>query len=208
MKEKPILFNAEMVRAILEGRKTVTRRLIKPRYRDGDAGFWVQRKVATGEITGVEIYDEDECGTDRYVMPPYQTGDILYVRETWRKEDNGFAYYATDWHKFGDEYVKQFKWNPSIHMPKEAARIWLKVTGVKIEKLQDMTVNDATKEGSTPLYLFEDDIRPIYGALSAFRRTWNSTISSKDIDRYGWDANPWVWVISFERIEKGDSDED
>lgn len=208
MKEKPILFNAEMVRAILEGRKTVTRRLIKPRYRDGDAGFWVHRKVATGEITGVEIYDEDECGTDRYVMPPYQTGDILYVRETWRKEDNGFAYYATDWHKFGDEYVKQFKWNPSIHMPKEAARIWLKVTNVRLERLQAMTEEDALKEGAKPGYLFEGDAEPTRTALRIWLRIWDSTIKKKDLPIYGWVANPWCFVISFERIEKGDSDED
>lgn len=78
---KPILFNTEMVRAILDGRKTVTRRVIKPHYKDGDAGFRINRRTIDGVITGVEYYDEEERETDRYVNPPYQIGDILYVRE-------------------------------------------------------------------------------------------------------------------------------
>lgn len=195
--KKPILFNTEMVRAILEGRKTVTRRVIKPHYKDGDTGFRINRRIIDNVITGVEYCDEEECGTNRYVTPPYQIGDILYVRETWRKEDNGFAYYATDWHKFGDEYVKQFKWKPSIHMPKEAARIWLKVTDVRVERLQDITPKQAGQEGVQ----WETDNSGLYRKFQ-FHKLWDSTIKKQDLDKYGWNANPWVWVIEFERSVK------
>lgn len=197
---KPILFNTEMVKAILDGRKTVTRRVIKPRYRGNEIGFRIDRNMSTEQITGVEIIDDEECGTDRYVNPPYQIGDILYVRETWAKipgasSKGGFAYkYKAS--KEGDYWnrVKGFKWKPSIHMPKEAARIWLKVTDVRVERLQDIMDsphgkdNQVIKEGCD------------YGC--DFVAVWDSTIKKQDLDSYGWDANPWVFVVSFEKIEK------
>lgn len=144
---KPILFNTDMVRAILEGRKTVTRRVVKPRYKDGDAGFWVQKKVATGEITGIEIYDEEEFGTERYVKPPYHAGDILYVRETWIESSFGYVYRASDCSTIEDWAGEEIKWKPSIFMPKEAARIFLRVTDVRVERLQDITPKQAGNEG-------------------------------------------------------------
>lgn len=153
---KPILFNTEMVRAILASRKTVTRRVIKPRYRGNEIGFRIDRNMSTGQITGVEIIDDEECGTDRYVNPPYQIGDILYVRETWcrgtdiwncERTSPEYFYKA----EFRDASAKDIKWRPSIHMPKEAARIWLKVTGVHVERLQDITEDDVCKEGAEPL---------------------------------------------------------
>lgn len=198
MNEKPILFNTEMVKAILEGRKTVTRRVIKPRYRDGDAGFWVQKKVATGEITGIEIYDEEECGTERYVKPPYQVGDILYVRETWGFDNHNWLYKAD----FSDEDLIKLKrlliWHPSIHMPKKAARIFLRVTDVRVERLQEMKTVDFQKEG-----MQANSIPDWWNIIKQkFRKLWDSTVPKKDLDENGWDANPWVWVIEFERIEK------
>lgn len=227
---KPILFNTEMVRAILDGRKTVTRRVIKPHYKDGDAGFRINRRTVDGVITGVEYYDEEECGTGRYVQPPYQVGDILYVRETWCRgtdiwncEKTSPEYFYKE--EFRDASAKEIKWRPSIHMPKEAARIWLKVTDVRVERLQDITEDDVCKEGAEPLIQcdrehgtynsdgtlgdmcwntdecsycpFEKSYSELFGKM-----VWNSTIKKQDIDSYGWDANPWVWVIEFERIER------
>ena len=217
---KPILFNTEMVRAILDGRKTVTRRAIKPHYKDGDAGFRINRRTVDGVITGVEYYDEEECGTDRYIKPPYQIGDILYVRETWARlvtakdgemQSERYVYKATDKYPFGESgYIVKFRWKPSIHMPKEAARIWLKVTDVRVERLQDITEEDAIKEGISPLpchnckatFGCDDCIYEGCTEIDGFSELWNSTIKKQDLDSYGWDANPWVWIIKFERIEQ------
>lgn len=147
---KPILFNTDMVRAIMDGGKTVTRRAIKPRYKEDERGFQVCTNKATGE-RWVEKTDWEEGSFDnpRYIKPPYQPGDILYVRETWQYlyeldgneqivEGTGKYYYAaTDTLPF-DTYVdsigathERIPWSPSIHMPKEAARIFLKVTDVR-----------------------------------------------------------------------------
>lgn len=177
---KPILFNTEMVRAILDGRKTCTRRLV--RFLPGENPQW------TGYIRdGLMLYNgrNEPC----IMKAPYQPGDILYVRETWKKAPNGYYYYE-DWQR--NDIADVTKWKPSIYMPKDAARIWLKVTDVRVERLQDMTDDDAEAEGcfdytSTALGFFY---------------IWDSTIKKSDIDRYGWDANPWVWVIEFERCEK------
>lgn len=186
---KQILFNTEMVRAILDGRKTCTRRLV--RFLPGENPQW------TGYIRdGLMLYNgrNEPCIT----KAPYQPGDILYVRETWcglpvneagHMRGHTIYYYKAD----GDLRPEGWRgaWRPSIHMPKEAARIWLKVTDVRVERLQDMTDDDAEAEGcfdytSTALGFFY---------------IWDSTIKKSDLDRYGWDANPWVWVIEFERCE-------
>jgi hypothetical protein len=174
---KPILFNTEMVRAILDGRKSCTRRLVKPEPQ----GYF--------EVSEEPLYIYDTDGNQGKITSPYQPGDILYVRETWKKAPNGYFYYE-DWQR--DDIADVTKWKPSIHMPKEAARIWLKVTDVRVERLQDMTDDDAEAEGcfdytSTAL---------------GFPDVWDSTIKKSDLDSYGWTANPWVWVIEFERCEK------
>lgn len=127
---------------------------------------------------------------------PICTGDILYVRETWKEAPKGYYYYE-DWQK--DDIADVTKWKPSIHMPKEAARIWLKVTDVRVERLQDITSEQIGREGvevEYPHVLNGEEKR------YAFSTLWNNTIKKSDIDRYGWDANPWVWVIEFERCEK------
>lgn len=123
MSVKPILFNTEMVRAILDGRKTVTRRLIK---HDVDA---ILNSPYHKEHTEVE----DKQIISKLCMPPYQPGDILYVRETWSELSFGYVYKADG--ENIDHLGNVIKWHPSIHMPKEAARIWLKVTGVRVERL-------------------------------------------------------------------------
>ena len=206
----PILFNTEMVRAILDGRKTCTRRVIKPQPQSrlcytyagshkGCIGKWTYPNKGAHEFLGEEyklpenIKDEE---LSKRWNPPYHTDDILYVRETWKKAPNGYYYYE-DWQR--NDIADVTKWKPSIHMPKEAARIWLKVTDVRVERLQDMTSEQISREGvevEYPHVLNGEEKR------YAFSTLWNSTIKKSDIDRYGWDANPYVWGISFERCEK------
>lgn len=127
---------------------------------------------------------------------PYQPGDTLYVRETWKKAPNGYYYYE-DWQK--DDIADVTKWHPSIRMPKGAARIWLRVTDVRVERLQDIDGKGCVKEGieEEPLKYVGDEF-----VKGMFHDLWDSTIKKSDLDRYSWDANPWVWVIEFERCEK------
>lgn len=190
---KPILFNTEMVRAILEGRKSCTRRLVKPQPDEKHTyplGF-VTDSTEKKEVGCFGFAANEYGGSIQCVKPPYRyaPGDILYVRETWKKAPKGYYYYE-DWQR--NDIADVTKWKPSIYMPKEAARIWLKVTDVRVERLQDMTDDDAEAEGyfdytSTALGFFD---------------VWDSTIKKSDLNCYGWDANPWVWVIEFERCEK------
>ena len=200
---KPILFSTEMVRAILDGRKSCTRRLVK--FFSGENPRW------TGYIKdGLMLYNGKNEPCIR--KAPYQPGDILYVRETWKKAPNGYYYYE-DWQR-GD-IADLTKWKPSIHMPKEAARIWLKVTNVRVERLQEMKPVDVIKEGAYPdcwdclntygesgsqcCYGTEEQCSQCDEVMMEWEKLWNSTIKKSDLDRYGWNANPWVWVIEFTR---------
>lgn len=198
---KPILFNTEMVRAILEGRKTQTRRLLKPKYRPEEDGFQIITNANTGKFVRVEYCDEDGNET-RWMAPPCEVGDILWVRETWHKDAGRYMYKANyaDGEKFyrnGKEVT--LRWRPSIHMPKEAARIFLRVNDVRVEKLNDLLdhAGEVAKEGIP--YSDEWDIE---ASCLRFKELWESTIKPADRDVYGWYANPWVWVIEFERVEK------
>lgn len=187
---KPILFNTEMIRAILDGRKTVTRRVV--RFPPGLTG-----SHQVGE-TGNPDNPIGLMWVGGIKRPPYQFGDILYVRETWNgipaNEKAGIQakyWYKADDKKDADTGVLRNHWHPSIHMPKEAARIFLRVTGVRAERLQDMETPDDKNyiaEGAKDKHDF------IY--------IWNDTIRPAELDIYGWYANPWVWVIEFERISK------
>ena len=208
MRVLPILFNTDMVRAILDGRKTVTRRVLKNLPKDAEY---------VGQLEdSFEPWDEKDIGKSMFktsllptekagcifIKPPYQPGDTLYVRETWWKNGNTYFYKAGCSKGLIDNmYVK---WRPSIHMPKEAVRIWLKVTDVRVERLQDITDEQAKAEGANwkngKNVGFEEKMRRT--AVERFAEIWNSTIKKSDLDRYGWDANPWVWVIEFERFEK------
>lgn len=214
---KPILFSTEMVRAILDGRKTCTRRIVKDGIPD-DAMWGYKAFTPKGYITCRGVY-ADGYGEGFYKLP-YKPGDILYVRETWCKygkldcfdqviEGTVKYYYAADganptpYNTFlvqrdgYDEYKDTPVWHPSIHMPKEAARIWLKVTDVRVERLQEITEVQAQEEGCNSGLLT--------GACTArgqFEDLWNTTIKKSDLDRYGWAANPYVFVIKFSKIEK------
>lgn len=189
----PILFNGDMVRAILDGRKTVTKRLVK---HDVDAILNSPYHKEHPEV-------EDKQIISKLCMPPYQPGDILYVRETWSPV---FIVPRRYLYKVECKEAEglPIKWHPSIHMPKEAARIWLKVKDVRVERLQDMDWRDALDEGvntqfprtETGEYIFDEN------PIDDFIDLWNSTIKKSDLDRYGWDASPWVWVIEFERCAK------
>ena len=138
-------------------------------------------------------------------QPPYQPGDILYVRETWGypialNSDKQYIFRA-------DEVAESdFKndshiWHPSIHMPKEAARIWLNVTNVRLERLQDVTGESALAEGADK-YIHTNGTLNEDQTITSFIGIWNSTIKKSDLGIYVWDANPWVWVIEFERCNK------
>lgn len=190
----PILFNTDMVRAILDGRKTVTRRVIKPKSKNA-CGFYVTYRKSDGEFMGVYDYDENEFQFDNPHTPPYQPGDVLYVRETWCKNPNYEEYYF----KTRPYGIAPYglKWKPSIHMPKEIARIFLKVKDVHVERLQDITEEQAQAEGCNSGMLTGPCT-----ARGQFENLWNSTIKKSDLDNYGWKSNPWVWVIEFERCEK------
>ena len=193
---KPILFNTEMVLAILDGRKSCTRRIIKPQWEECPHCKYVHKEYIYGKLAK-NVYCA-KCGYP--LLPerraPYQPGDILYVRETWKKAPNGYYYYE-DWQR--NDIADVTKWKPSIHMPKEAARIWLKVTDVRVERLQEITSEQISREGvevEYPHVLNGEEKR------YAFSTLWNSTIKKSDLDRYGWNASPWVWVIEFERCER------
>lgn len=204
MRDLPILFNTEMVRAILDGRKSCTRRIVK--------GF-----IPNDAVWGYTAFTPKRCiscrGTfaDRYgekfFKLPCEPSDILYVRETFIQ-----AAAHTFWYKADDKswMSKDLFWKPSIHMPKEAARIWLKVTDVRVERLQEITDKECIKEGIYPSNCrncnatFGCDVCPDegYDEVDEFVEVWDSTIKKFDLDRYGWDANPYVWVIEFERCEQ------
>lgn len=208
MRVLPILFNTDMVRAILDGRKTVTRRVLKNLPKDAEYvgqledSFdpWDEKDIGKSMFK-TSLLPTEKAGCI-FIKPPYQPGDTLYVRETWWKNGNTYFYKAGCSKGLIDNmYVK---WRPSIHMPKEAVRIWLKVTDVRVERLQDITDEQAKAEGANwkngKNVGFEEKMRRT--AVERFAEIWDSTIKKADLDRYGWDANPWVWVIEFERCDK------
>lgn len=218
---KPILFNTDMVRAILDGRKTATRRCVKPRSKNA-CGFYVTFRKSDNAFMGIYDYDENERQFDNSQIPPAQVGDFLYVRETWQHafdldeneqiiEGTGRYLYAADnsvpfdnWVMPDGTHRDTMPWRPSIHMPKEAARLFLRVTDVRVERLQDISPMGLRMEGVKIPHSDEWDceMSPDVMKLFKFAEIWNSTIKPKDIKRYGWDANPWVWVIEFERISR------
>jgi len=221
MSMKQILFNTEMVRAILDGRKSCTRRVIKFPVNRYTNNVPLADKVVVQELRCDKVNFLEEPFFSYGMNLPYQPGDILYVRETWQYlyeldgneqviEDTGKYYYAaTDTIPF-NTYVDEngvrhdhAPWRPSIHMPKEAARIWLKVTNVRVERLQEITTNQIEQEGVETEY---PHVLNGEEKKYAFQNLWNSTIKKSDLDRYGWDANPYVWVIEFERCEKPGSE--
>lgn len=199
---KPILFNTEMVQAILEGGKTVTRRLVKPQplsklaythmgYKHGTWGYPDSEAWKYWNDESFRLPDGlSEVERERRWTPPCHTGDILYVRETWARYHDYYLFKAgcADTDFMLSQPGVTVKWHPSIHMPKEAARIFLRVKYVGVGRLQSCGNAEARDEGCA--------------CLEHLKWLWNSTIKPADLDRYGWVANPWVWVVDFERCEK------
>ena len=216
---KPILFNTEMVRAILDDRKTVTRRLMKPQpYSEKTDGplFWCWKGCQWAD--GGQGFPESGIK----VCAPYKPGDILYVRETWAygagkiSKDN-IIYKADRVNDISRILADvEGRWRASIHMPKEAARIFLRVTDVRAERLQSIDEDGAIAEGCVPVVcpacngiggrcpdcIGTGAIEP---AMLDFVDTWNSTLKKKDLPLYGWEANPWVFVIEYERVSKDEA---
>ena len=217
MKVLPILFNTEMVQAILKGRKTCTRRVIKPQQFIGMLPDKCKNGAPEEFLKEKKLMFKPYCDmTDIELIntaykAPYQPGDILYVRETvWQKIGyyldidgetkpswyNEFKYVASD---EKPETGWNYSWakRPSIHMPKEAARIWLKVTDVRVERLQEITIDDIRNEGLSSMAIHAGDMEI---AIEEWKNLWNSTVKKSDLSKYGWDANPWVFVMEFIRI--------
>jgi hypothetical protein len=211
MKERPTLFSTEMVRAILDGRKTQTRRVIKPQPEGNVVSDILQPHIF---YLGGDPDKEIQC--------PYgQGGDRLWIREAWVSYGDNFLYRAD-----GEEYYDTcstpsggypencrhhpscigctveavpIKWRPSIHMPHWASRINLEITGIRVERIQDITENDAQSEG-VPSY--EPDDFPVAGATygiykDRFTTLWNNINEKRG---YGWDVNPWCWCIEFKKV--------
>ena len=195
MKERPILFSAPMVRALLAGTKTQTRRIFKPERMTWDAnGRYTTHAMRGGElsITGSGPFKPSSW---LHYCPYGQPGDRLWVRETFARIDGQTRpwietdYKATYTHgdRLGDTLGIKKRWTPSIHMPRHASRITLEVTGVRVERLQDISEADAIAEG-----VYTDPACPAY---DAYTQLWD------EINGLGsWEANPWVWVVGFHRI--------
>jgi hypothetical protein len=183
-KEHPILFSTPMVQAILEGRKTQTRRTVKTEMIDGENRPWIMTKEGPAPL---------KC-------PFGKPGDLLWVRETWAKADIGFCFKV--YNDIDAVFAPRNCWKPSIHMPKTAARIWLEVEEVRVERLQDISEEDAKAEGVKSRFsdLFQeeryDDYLDMEGEYrspaSSFQSLWQKINGPES-----WDANPWVWVVKF-----------
>jgi hypothetical protein len=205
MKEKPIIFSTPMVRALLNTQpniwpaelidsgkpyKWMTRRVVKPRYKTGEAGFEVSR-----QSLNIHIVDEEGM-TVREDGPRYWPGDILWVRETWRKISVGFDMFE---YRADNQPQSVIPWKPSIFLPREAARLFLEVKAVRIERLQEISPEDAEGEG---VDVTGYDLGPY--AKTGDYYTWAYQCLWQDINgkKYPWDSNPWVWVYEFMRVER------
>jgi len=238
MASKPILFNTEMVRAILDGRKTMTRRVIKkiPNHMHCGKNIMDWDLSGVGELKeGVLEFsvqcDVDDFYTD-YAVASYRPGDILWVRETWSRDESGEYVYRTNYGTTEDDSFppSMFKWKPSIHMPREAARIFLRVTNVRVERLKKITLEDIKKEGIKATGAWD-----CMDYLDAFAELWDSiyaepkAVINKEgeilyYESYPWEdiqetkeykgkpwyvhGNPWVWVYEFERVSEDGSSKD
>lgn len=196
MKDRPILFSAPMVRAILDGTKTQTRRAVKPQptsdVRAAGAILSSTSPCAEGTwwwLDSIDIMEANVVG-EAFRCPYGQPGDRLWVRETWGPCDGGFCYRA-DERDGSPAKPDDGRWHPSIHMFRAASRITLEVTGVRVERLQDISEADAIAEGIERA----DTGIPICDAKTWYRVLWEQINGAGS-----WDAKPWVWVVEFKRV--------
>lgn len=212
---KPILFSADMVRAILDGRKTMTRRVVK--LRPGEDAHESDDGLSLHAVLTI-------CGSvyEREIKPRYQLGDILWVRETWSTTDRCGLY--PNWPSTGEHFMyradapespeaNDARWFPSIHMPKRAARLFLRVTDVQAERVQEISEADAVREGCKMPRVGEHvhdgmELRMICTAQDAFAALWDSLNAKRAGGVYAWERNPWVWVYGFERIGREEAAEE
>lgn len=225
MRERGIIFNAEMVRAVLEGRKTQTRRIMKvqpeviPQESEcGAPGFWIPWNEGKTMVRNKDM---------RIACPFGLKGDRLWVRETFRVHSRAtdvatLVYRASERQSWTQQThrvpavncnkpVSPENWTPSIHMPRWASRITLEITGVRVERLQDISESDAVAEGIEPLPLepgmpqfyheyfpigIKNGLRCNMSAASSFSGLWEAIYGKES-----WQANPWVWVVEFKRVE-------
>lgn len=227
MKERPMIFNAEMVRAILDGRKTQTRRIMKPQPTPctlQKGGHWWPSNVFK---TMLHIEEEMQNGKGCWgglvgdACPFGDVGDRIWVRETWARynidqDSHDMAYRATT----PEDWPEEGRWRPSMHMPRWASRITLEITGVRVERLNNISHEDAEREGIHTEVWDQTVVAKNYAAEDGFFQFWSESmphyVEMNELYRssfqslwqsiYGaenWQANPWVWVIEFKRIEGG-----
>lgn len=217
MKEKPVLFSGPMVRAILDGRKIQTRRVVKYEIRGpnppGETFDWMDKHGEWIAAHGTIKFSETSAAR---LCPYGKPGDRLWVRETWRPTviiGETYTAYVTEYRADGEWQEAEFddweevfddrrrdRWRPSIHMPRWASRITLEVIGVRVERVQEITNEDAKAEGVTdtpyPMKTYKGWADGVYTAL--FHDLWDSINAKRG---YSWEANPWCWVVEFRRIE-------
>lgn len=227
MKERPILFSAPMVRAILAGRKTQTRRAVRKQFApDADPAEVPASSPEGWQITGHSGLwwdDAASCFDDAIKCPYGQPGDRLWVRETWQgplleyagdyqRVNRGLSinnpehcvYRATDKMDAVDDDGKELGWRPSIHMPRWASRILLEITGVRVERLNDISEADSAAEGlyhdgdipfNMPWFVEPEDVQGYSQAKDCYSVLWEQINGAGS-----WDANPWVYVVEFKRV--------
>jgi hypothetical protein len=233
-KECPILFSTPMVQAILEGRKTVTRRIVKPQ--PDDSGLWNHSQYPMSVDSDMSGWwgTVADIGEQKKFTAKCEVGDILWVRETWttlgynngnKGETDAYVYKASENGIVQESNSKGWRWRPSIFMPREACRLFLKVKSVKVERLHTITPEDASREGVRYAVSPSKELDMVYpcfevkenGALSFMPESWTELNGDSLTDallyahfaelwcdingRESWDANPWVWVIEFEKLE-------
>ena len=218
MKERPMLFNGDMVRAILAGRKTQTRRPVKIDM----ANAFDPPRGKEDVSAGYPLFEDVEGTWHKSVdcCPFGQVGDRLWVRETWAHDAPSLEECRS---RFEDLFPSSLpygpyfradsihentglRWRPSIHMPRWASRITLEITGIRVERVQDISEYDAIADGGLES-MIEDHIWYIPGTdpkttrdpIYAFEHIWNSCYSARAL---GWDVNPWVWVVEFKKVNQ------
>lgn len=214
MKERPILFSAPMVRAILSGQKTQTRRAIRKQFApDAEPAEVAATSPEGWQISGHSGLWWDDAGAciDDAIRCPYgQPGDRLWVRESWRvcggrefeyQQDRSQVMYRATHSEDGFPLGwESYKWRPSIHMPRWSSRILLEVTGVRVERLNDISKADAIAEGAPPSHPSIDRVSAEYGHAD-FSRSWYAQLWDQINGAESWETNPWVWVVQFKRVE-------
>ena len=217
-KHRPILFSGPMVRAILDGRKTQTRRIVKDRFWDiqsGPENCMNGFRRIDGDCAVWEIQDTVDSTHERRIPCPYGVpGDTLWVREPWfcegREQPGQGLHYRANACEADEAWFKEegWKWKPSIHMPRWASRITLEVTDVWIERVQEISEEDAKAEGVVPPGCDHPDCVGNTATTCAMRRCrpqfaalWQELNAKRG---FGWEANPWVWELTFKTAQKAE----